>query len=241
MQLIRSLSIALVAGVSVAVVACQSGSYGYGFGGGAGQDSVGVGEIPGTAPDPGKQQPPPFEACPTSVPMAGTACNGRTCEYGTSPDPACNVIAFCDSFTRAWFIENPVHCPTSCPQRFDERVPGAECNDPDVCTYLEATCGCAGAIVPPETTGDAGNDGSVDATDDGAAADAGAAEAGPPKIGHWQCIRPGGGCPARQPRVGTSCAKSMTCDYGTCVFGVPLTYECASGTWSSPTTAQACP
>jgi len=222
MQLMRALSIGFA--TVVGVVACNSGTSSFGFGGGT--ISAGGGVVESTPPSKGPG-PPIFAECPVAQPGTGGSCSAVTCEYGTSPDPACNTIAHCTA-DYVWEITEPTHCPTSCPEQFDDRVPGEACSDPDVCTYFEATCGCAGAIVPWQTA-DAGD---PDAADGSATPDGGSAEAGTPLAGHWQCVRPGNGCPARRPALGSRCKKeSLTCDYGTSVFGVPLTYLCASGTW----------
>jgi hypothetical protein len=111
---------------------------------------------------------------------------------------------------------------------------------PRLCTYLEATCGCAGAIDGAWTTITGGsnntsNDGGVDAsTGDGGDASAGdAGDAGPAAVGQWQCIRPRNGCPARRPVEGARCTKAIDCDYGSCVFGVPLSLTCINGRWTA--------
>lgn len=187
----------------------------------------------GTASRPGPA-PPPFAAfpeldCPNSVPVNGSACPALArCEIGGNGDPACNVIALCNG--RTWQVDDSLDCPTTCPARFDERMPGEECSDADVCTYLEATCGCAGATKPDV---DAGGD---------AGADAGA-EAGAATAGRWQCVRPGGGCPARRPVAGFGCAGAMICDYGSCLFGPParLTFECLAATHTWVEAEATCP
>jgi hypothetical protein len=188
--------------------------------------SVGsFGEGPPVGTDPAVPAPLPGTTgkgyCPLYAPAARMSCVAMTtCEYGEAADPACNVIASCDG--GAWTVDAPTHCPTSCPARFDQRVPGTACADPDVCTYLEATCGCAGAKV----SGSSG----VDGGDGGDAA----------RVGHWECVRPAGACPARRPLLGTACIGASICDYGTCLFGVPLAFQCNGQTWG-PAPEPDCP
>ena len=214
MQVIRALAVGVLA-IAAPIVACTTGfdSFGSGSvsGGTASAEPNGSSGIGGGTADPAA-----INACPITRPTPDSACGGDvgTCEYGTSPDPSCNVVATCES--TGWVITEPSHCPTDCPGGFDGLAPGTPCNATDVCTYLEATCGCAGAVAP-------GLDGGSDADPD--------AEAGVATSGHWQCVRPGNGCPARRPQPGTHCNGSSTCDYGTCTFGAQLTYECMQHAW----------
>lgn len=227
-QLNRTLlAVGAVAVLVTGVVACSDSSIGFSSSGGFG-GSVGSA---GPVPPPTIGAPSLSASCDGTPPEQDSPCpSPGVCEYGGATDPACNVVATCRD--NSWDVVQPSHCPASCPEKFDQRAPGTTCSDPDVCTYLEATCGCAGAIVPhsdPPT-----NDGGADDGGD-AAADAEPADSGPPLIGAWQCIRPGDGCPARRPVPGANCTKDMICDYGTCVFGVPLTLECAGNTWIAVT------
>jgi hypothetical protein len=228
MQLSAHIGRVIVAlGVVVAcVAACNSGTTGFGSGTASFGGSV-------SGPDESVSAPPSGRfsggTCQANMPIGGESCNGGACEYGGAADPACNFIARCES--NAWTIEDPTHCPTTCPDHFDEHAPGSSCSGTELCTYLEATCGCAGAIDGAWTsiTGGMNNtsgDGGAEAsTPDGG--DAGAAA-----VGTWQCIRPGNGCPARRPVEGTSCTKAMDCDYGSCVFGVPLKMACVDAVWT---------
>jgi hypothetical protein len=51
--------------------------------------------------------------------------------------------------------------------------------------------------------------------------------------GIWRCVAPpANGCPAQRPPDGSDCVRSMTCDYGTEVLGLPLTFVCAERTWT---------
>ena len=227
MQVRRFLSVGL--GVFIAAMAaCDSvTSIGPSFGGSS-VSAGGTSSAPGSS---GTGQPiGPQAICPAQQPVAGDRCGLGTCEYGGAADPACNFIAKCND-SAIWDVFPPDHCPTTCPARFDERVPGEACDGPDVCTYREATCGCAGATGQPPTLGDGGDEGG-----DAATADSG----GSALVGHWQCVRPGDGCPARRPVIGTACTKPMTCDYGTCLFGVPLAVECNFNTWIAPGAGPVC-
>jgi hypothetical protein len=238
----RSGGIAIGAVVACVAAACNAGTSSFGSGGfGEGFADPSVSGPPSTTP-----LPPGIGAfCPVNVPLDGESCFAAgavsdVCEYGGSTDPSCNVTAHCSAEQGAWHIEQPTHCPTTCPAHFDERVPGATCSGSELCTYLEATCGCAGAIDGAWTTITGGsnntsNDGGVDAsTGDGGDASAGdAGDAGPAAVGQWQCIRPRNGCPARRPVEGARCTKAIDCDYGSCVFGVPLSLTCINGRWTA--------
>jgi hypothetical protein len=174
--------------------------------------------------------------CPSAEPKAGSFCvPGSVCEYGAASDPACNTVVRCGA-SRQWAVDKTARCPASCPEHFDDRAPGDPCSDPDVCTYREATCGCVGAIADAWTMVARDDAGPVQPSDAGPT-DAGADA----PVGHWQCVRPANGCPARRPLDGTQCVKSdVACDYGTCVFGVPLAERCLSNHWLSEG-AQSCP
>jgi hypothetical protein len=237
---------AVIAGIAAwSVAACNGGTTSFasgGFGESFAEPSGSGGPSPGGPPFPPTAAP----ICPAAgPPLTGEQCFSSSglvsdvCEYGGSADPSCNVIARCPADNQgAWTVEQPTHCPTTCPAHFDERVPGATCTGTELCTYLEATCGCAGAIDGAWTTITGGsnntsNDGGVDASaaDGGDGGDGG--DARPAAIGRWQCIRPGNGCPARRPVEGAHCTKAMDCDYGTCVFGVPLSLTCINGRWTA--------
>ena len=222
-------------GLLTAVVACSSATSSFDGSAGDGVGFAGPTPLPPpTAPTGNRDFFEP--ACPADAPSEGQSCtpDDATCEYGASDDPACDVVARCDPKT-GWSVDQATHCPTTCPAHFDEQAPGTSCQGTDVCTYLEATCGCAGAIDGAWTTisggsnnvgggGDGGDGGDASSTDGGA---------GPSAIGQWQCVRPVNGCPARRPLEGTRCTTAMDCDYGTCVFGVPLSLTCLNGRWTA--------
>lgn len=229
----RTLRFCLTLSGVVACVAACNGTSGFGTSSSAGGGvSFGSADIPSSAPPSSGPLPPPSaDACPTNMPIEGDNCIGGSCEYGGAADPSCNVIARCSAQIGTWTLEQPNHCPTTCPVHFDERVPGTTCNGTDVCTYLEATCGCAGAIDGAWTSITGGSNNASDGGPDAASPDGG--DAGPPAIGEWHCVRPGGGCPARRPVEGTRCTKAMDCDYGSCVFGVPLAMTCINERWTA--------
>lgn len=218
---------AIVAGCTTGNVSPEPGT----FGGSAG----GPAPIPPSTPS-GE----PSIVCPTTAPVSGSVCYGSgICEIGGNADPSCNVIARC--YAGEWVVSDAARCPLTCPARFDLLAPGEECSGTDVCTYLEATCGCAGAIRASDGDGGDGGDGGGD--DDGNDAGDAGAEGGTSTLGHWQCVRPGNGCPARRPIVGSRCFEAMTCDYGSCVFGAHLAYQCLANisSWVEAETETACP
>lgn len=219
--------------VLVGVAAC-SGTSGFGSSSSAGSGvAFGGADIPSSAAPPNASaSPPSASACPANIPIEGDSCFGGSCEYGGAADPSCNVIARCSAQLGTWTLEQPNHCPTTCPDHFDERVPGASCGGTEVCTYLEATCGCAGAIDGAWTSISGGsNNVTTDAGADATSPDGG--DAGASAIGEWRCVRPTKGCPARRPVEGTRCTKAMDCDYGSCVFGVPLAMTCINERWTA--------
>lgn len=232
MQLSARLGRVVVAlgGVVACVAACNGTTGSFGSGGSFGGSFTGPDVSASASPPPTSSFP--GSTCPSNPPLEGDSCFDGACEYGGAADPACNVIARCDSNTNAWTLEQPNHCPTTCPDHFDEHVPGSSCSGTELCTYLEATCGCAGAIDGAWTSITGGmNNTSSDGGDEASAPDGG--DAGPAAVGTWQCIRPGNGCPARRPVEGTRCTKAMDCDYGTCVFGVPLAMTCINERWTA--------
>jgi hypothetical protein len=238
MQLNARAAWTLVALAAAAAVACSSANSGFFGDVSAEPSSSGVATPlpPSTAPF------PPGVSCPDDPPSDGESCgpSDGPCEYGSSDDPACNTVARCDPNASRWTVDQATHCPSTCPAHFDEQAPGASCSGTDLCTYLEATCGCAGAVDGAWTTISGGSNNASDAGDGGDEASTDGGDAGASAIGQCQCVRPGHGCPARRPLDGSRCTTAMSCDYGTCVFGVPLSLTCANGRWTAETVTS-CP
>jgi hypothetical protein len=146
-------------------------------------------------------------SCPTSPPGVGSACSdiGEQCEYGSSPDPACNEIFDCTA--NGWQKTSAVGptCPGpdggfdsggGCPMQ----PPTGACSDlGETCNYATETCVCSNGSPPPVFTS-------------------------------WHCTMPGPGCPEPRPAIGSSCSMpGLMCDYGHCNGGVEL--DCTNGIW----------
>jgi hypothetical protein len=163
--------------------------------------------------------PEPFASvtdCPAAAPSEGASCDGdRICDYGNAAEVECNERASC---TQNQWSRSPAsgECQ-ACPATYEARSPGAPCTTtaahPFVCSYYEGTCGC----VPDHP---------------GAGADAGGDAGAPVLTGTWRCTKPADGCPARRPIAGNACVRTMSCDYGSCLFGMALSFLC-QGTWSA--------
>ncbi len=142
--------------------------------------------------------------CPEKIPDDRSPCGAPIhCEYGANADPHCNALAICDTFG-SWSVTPPYQaCADQCEDDFSSITAGGSCGKVGtVCTYYEGTCGCLGT-----------------------AADGGSA-------GKWTCVQPASGCPARRPVVNAPCVVPMTCDYGSCTFGVSLAFICDGTRWS---------
>lgn len=207
-----------------ALAACNSVSTSFGGSSGVG----GVGGAPPTAGGVARPPPVPQESvdCPLEEPIVGASCAAETtCDYGNAADPSCDDLAICTQ--GSWTRSAPASDCRTCPDAFDGIAPGAPCTTsadrPHVCSYYDGTCGCV-----------------ADASDAGTGADADPDGGAPPDVsGHWACTRPADGCPARRPIAGNTCVTAMRCDYGSCLFGVPLGFDCSAGVWTS--SAEACP
>jgi hypothetical protein len=128
--------------------------------------------------------------------------NGAQCEYGTSPDPACNQLFEC--LNGAWASGGPGGvCPPmgQCPAHFVDVPQGQACMPSGLdCAYAEGECNCS--FSSPAGTG---------------------------TMATWHCFRPQG-CPEPRPRIGAACTQEgQTCDYGACTGGV--TESCMGGYW----------
>jgi hypothetical protein len=127
------------------------------------------------------------------------------CEYGKSPDPACNTLYACTTdpaYGMYWTEQQRGHCP-ACP---DAIVDGAACDLADelACTTAAGTCACT-----------VGPDG---------------AHAHPRR---WVCVPAPSGCPAARPLLGQPCAlgADVRCDYGACAFARGTQMRCDRGVW----------
>ncbi|HEX8794568.1 MAG TPA: hypothetical protein VF765_26665 [Polyangiaceae bacterium] len=142
--------------------------------------------------------------CPGSLPRPGSACSpsGISCEYGSDPNPQCDVIVTCRG-SSGWSAPPPgFNCvPGTCPASYASVPQGQDCSPQGLdCAYPEGQCNCAQTV--PVTR--------------------------PNPV--WQCSTPASGCPEPRPREGTTCTSpGLTCDYGACRGGVSL--ECSDGYW----------
>jgi hypothetical protein len=150
--------------------------------------------------------------CPALLPNPGDACprNGFDCEYGTSPNRACNQFAHC--VAGAWSY--PIHstCPTgTCPLTYDAILAGSPCTTGGfTCGYAKGTCICAMPSGPAIVRLDGGLGGPT-----------------------WQCRPATLSCRSPRPNVGAPCSEEgHMCDYGGCLSppdGIVL--QCSSGVW----------
>jgi hypothetical protein len=140
-----------------------------------------------------------------AAPTAGADCPrvGLECEYGTSPELACNQLADCTAM--GWTVtDGTTGCVTgSCPKRYAGITNGGVCMDPGlVCAYADGTCNCA-------------------------------VQAGPIRPGgldRWACFDVAQGCPSPRPNIGDPCpTDGTTCNYGVCSGGFELV--CRDGIW----------
>lgn len=161
-------------------------------------------------------------ACPDRRPDENAPCTvaGAACEYGASPDPACNATLACTSTETgalAW-TRRPqaasVCAAAQCPSGAVASLNGQPCDLPSVdggapsdvdelvCTMDDGTCAC--------TTGP-----------DAAHAHARA----------WVCTVPRAPCPTRRPLAGEPCSDRLSCDYGSCDWKRGVKMECDSVVW----------
>lgn len=159
--------------------------------------------------------------CPPSPPTAGTKCGGGNgiapqyeCEYGSSSNRACNIVATCDD-TGQWTLSSPAPgCggknPPTCPSTYASVPQGKSCSEsyPLDCLYPEGICSCtpgAGGPVP---------------------LDAAAAAT-------WHCDVPSDSkCPKPRPKLGSACSTpNLLCDYGACIFPSGTAMRCTNGYW----------
>ncbi len=146
--------------------------------------------------------------CPASAPSAGETCTraGLECEYGSSPNPACNDLWTCSGST--WtHTPHGGACPSpsgTCPSYATASARGSCSPDSLICAYPQGTCIC---------------------TDD---------PGGLPTMGgpDWFCTATTTGCPATRPALGSACSDPSLkdCDYGQCSGGVGE--ACTDGYWT---------
>jgi len=148
--------------------------------------------------------------CPAAAPNPGSTCLqvGFSCEYGTSPNLACNQHAQCGA--NGWAYPFHTACPLGlCPASYDLTPAGGACN-PDglTCGYLRGTCNCSPPSGPLMVRPDGGAVGS-----------------------QWQCRLATPGCHSPRPNLGTPCTEEgRSCDYGSCLHeGIVL--QCKGGVW----------
>jgi hypothetical protein len=145
-------------------------------------------------------------SCPIDAPTAGSKCGqvGIECEYGSSPNLACNQLATCQA--AGWTYSTESTCPPSnCPATYDKITAGALCdqNEP-ICAYPMGTCNCALSSPIIVVTG------------------------GPKPT--WHCFAATSACVSPRPDIGTPCSdEGQSCDYGACEDGIEL--ECLQGIW----------
>ncbi|CAN5128601.1 hypothetical protein BH09MYX1_BH09MYX1_50800 [soil metagenome] len=165
--------------------------------------------------DSGKKSP-----CPAEPPTAGATCGGGggllpafECEYGSSPNRTCNLIATCDD-SGTWSVSSPAPgCgtknPVKCPSTYASVPQGQSCSEafPTDCTYPEGVCSCR-----PDS-GPVPLDAAASAT--------------------WRCDLPSDGtCPKPRPKLGSTCATpNQLCDYGACDLPGGTAMKCESGYW----------
>lgn len=188
----------------------------------------GVGPVGST----GVVQPTEPPRCPPDPPKVGSSCSGYAsiCTYG--PDTRESCVEKYECYAGDWEDATGT-CAVQCPKTFGEIAPGTACADSTMaCSYDEGTCGCVGAA----TGSDAGPqpDASTDGGDGGFTPK-------PLYPGVWKCVPPPGdvACPSARPRVLDACVKRVTCDYGTCELGRPLSYSC-QGVWQESYAEPSC-
>jgi hypothetical protein len=149
------------------------------------------------------------DTCPTAAPPAGSACpkDGLECEYGSSPEEACNKVADCTTGAWAYTASTGDSCVTSsCPVTYDRITDGAHCDSAGAtCAYPAGTCTC-------------GSSGPLLVSIDGSVG-------GPT----WHCQPATVACPSPRPDIGTPCSGVQSCNYGACAGGIAL--ECTDGIW----------
>ncbi len=157
-------------------------------------------------------------SCPASPPQGGASCSpaGLQCEYGSSYDFECNVVATCDAQTGKWSVQTG-----NCSQPFD----AGGCPDPSTTGLAGTSCATNGASCNLTTQHCDCQLGCGAAFLDG---------------GRWVCDGPKAGCPEPRPRLGSACtAEGQQCDYTLCCAGGTMT--CQGGLWQGHLMSGGCP
>jgi hypothetical protein len=183
-----------------------TGGSGGGFGSGGSLGGGGSGGGGGAGGSDTIDAGPPL-GCPDGMPSQSESCapGGLLCEYGSSPNPYCNVLWECDGTNvGSWKKDTSLGtCPPpggTCPASYGSN---AHCTDVGTtCPYSEGTCICSNGPGP-------------------------VMQGGP----SWSCLPASPGCDATRPKIGSPCSKTnQTCDYGGCLGGVEL--QCVDGYWN---------
>jgi hypothetical protein len=183
-------------------------SPGVGSGDGGGGTDSGTGADGGTGSDSGGDSGG-GAICPATPPASGSMCSpqGLQCEYGTSPDPGCNMLAGCTA--SGWEYALGGNCTMGqCASSYGSVPVNQNCAGDNglVCGYAQGTCTCSYGA-PPHVNGPV-----------------------------WQCFPAADGCPSPRPDIGTACSDpGKSCDYGACQGGIAL--QCTGGVWQEQMTA----
>jgi hypothetical protein len=148
--------------------------------------------------------------CPSTLTAATGACprEGFVCEYAVTWN-ACADRAECRG--GAWQkVELDCQVPPDvqkiCPATRAAVPEGAACSAQAACLFPEGRCDCT---IP--------NQGGPVQIDAGRA---------------WVCTKPGAGCPAARPRLGSTCAtEALSCNYGACSVTGGKLLRCQDGNW----------
>jgi hypothetical protein len=154
-----------------------------------------------------------FVVCPDAPPADLTVCPrvGMVCEYGSEPRSGCRVHVRCTAGgqgTPYWQHDVLPPCapipPGTCPMTEAEATAVATCSPQGLyCNYGDDTCICTQCNGPCSPTA------------------------------RFTCYGPptAPGCPKKKPDIGTSCAGSAHCTYGSCASDI-TERDCMDGYWA---------
>jgi hypothetical protein len=190
-------------GASGATRGSSAGGSGSGSGASGGASGSGSSSGSGSGSADGDASTNP--SCPVDVPQDGAPCPrvGFECEYGTSPELACNQLAQCAA--AGWTLSPRGACPMGiCAPAYADITDGTACNPSGlICAYYQGTCNCA--------------------------ARSGPIVGGAPLI-RWACVPADTACRSPRPDIGSPCSDpGHDCNYGACSGGIALV--CEDGTW----------